>query len=575
MKPTWKKTWTAALLTASLVMTAVPAAVGAADADAAVQIVQEQYVLAPFIRADIKSVSSELVNDKNRIAAVVQLYNEGNRVIRVPEYEVRVKTIDGIEYKLTSSVANARAIQPKEKVELSYMLTLDSGNMDTLSELLWVDVDEYVYPKAETTILAVPIDGIVWKGGDSSIANVDAVKQWGEPFAIPVLSNTLMFKPVTLINEKTAQGPVTVITLIVENIGERTETVPDFRIDGKSDTRSYAGKRAQQSVELKPGEKKYIHYGILTEDNVTLTSLNVLTPETFVELGANNAPSVESYTVGRLSIALPQKAVFDATMLTNYKLRDRIAFDPFNKLIDKETEVSLVTLSLNESESAGYNTIIAKFMVKNNGERPVALPAFQAELTNAEGFRYTGTRQTTAVQQLAPKLTYVVNYSFAVPSSEKGDNLLMKLQDNQTIAPYNIPIAGFKTAVVTDVAEDDVLSFYPYNVKLNSWALAAQGSVAGYSYKLKLDADITTVDDVVADSNSANMKIELHDRSGRMIAAETLPFTGMNRLISGAQHVVFQNLRTDLFEWPLTVKIYESIQTPTGEAKRLVKTLQQ
>ncbi|TMV44297.1 hypothetical protein FE783_32865 [Paenibacillus mesophilus] len=577
MKPTWKKSLSAAVLSVSLVLTASPAMLLAQESGAVTQSAQGHYVLTPLVGADVKSVYSERFQEGTRIGAVVRLYNEGNRVVRVPDYDLRVKTAEGVEYTLRASVANAKAIQPKEKVDLSYMLTLDYIDATGLSELSWVEVDEYVYPKLETPILTVPVNGIVWNGSDSAVTGEGALKQWAEPFKLPVLSDSLQYTPVTLINEKTPQGPVTVITLIAENTGDRTETVPDFRIDGKSDSRSYAGKRAETSVELKPGEKKYIHYGILTENNAVLNSLTVLTPETFVQLGANNTPSVESYTVGRLSVALPQASTVDVNALPVYKMKDRIAFDPLNKLIDKDTEVSLVDLTMNESESAGYNTIIAKFIVKNNGERPVPLPAFQTELTNAEGFRYSGTRQTTSVGQLAPKLSYLVNYTYAVPSSEKGGDLLMKLQDNQTIAPYNIPIAGFKTTVAENKpTNDDTLSFYPYNVKLNSWALSIQGSAMGqFSYKLKLDTDITTVDDVIADVNSANMKIELLDNSGRMIATQTMPFAGVNKLISGTQYLVFQNLRTDQFEWPLTVKLYESIQTPAGEANRLIKTMKQ
>lgn len=577
LKPTWKKSLTAAVLSVSLVLTASPAILLADESGAAVQSVRGEYGLTPLVRADVKSVSSVRIQDGTKIGAVVRLYNEGNRVTRVPEYELRVKTVDGIEYTLQASAANAKAIQPKEKVDLSYMLTLDYIDATALAELSWVEVDEYVYPKLETPVLSVPVNGIVWNGSDSAITDEGAVKQWGEPFMLPVQSDSLQYTPVTLINEKTPQGPATVVTLIAENKGTRTETVPDFRIDGKSDSRSYPGVRAETNVELKPGEKKYIHYGILTENDVVLSSLNVLTPETFVQPGAGNTPTVESYTVGRISVVLPPTSTIDINTLPVYKLRDRIAFDPLNKLVDKETEVSLVDLSMNESESAGYNTIIAKFMVKNTGERPVPLPAFQTELTNAEGFRYGGTRQTTSVEQLAPKLAYLVNYSYAVPSSEKGEDLLMKLQDNQTIAPYNIPIAGFKTAVAENKSEDpDLLSFYPYNVKLLSSAVSIQGSATGqFAYKMKLDLDITTVDDVIADVNSANMKIDLVDNSGRMIATQTVPFIGVNKLISGTQYLLFQNLRSDQFEWPLTVKLYESIQTPTGEANRLLKTMKQ
>lgn len=575
MKRTFKTTLTAAVLSVSLAVTAVPTLVLAADAAVSeAQSVRGQYQLTPVIRVDIKSVTDERTGDSTRIGAAVRLYNEGTRVTRVPDFELRARTVDGIEYTLKPSAANAKAIQPKEKVDLSYMLTIDGGVAGELAEIAWVEVDEYVYPKVETTVLAVSVQGLAWNGEDFE-ADQGALSAWGKPFRLPVLSETLQFAPVTLINEKTPQGPVTVVTLVAENTGDRTETVPNFRIDGRTDSKSYPGKRVEESVELKPGEKKYIHYGILTENNVALTKLIVLTPETFVTLGADGSPSVEQFAVGRLSIELPQGDTVDPATLPAYTLRDRITFDPLSKLIDKETDVSLVDLSMNESEAAGYNTVIAKFLIKNNGERPVPLPAFQAELTNAQGFRYFGTRQVTAVEQLAPNLSYVINYAFAVPSSETGENLFMKLLDSQTAAPYNIPIAGFKTAVVEDKTDDDVLSFYPFTAKLRTWDISALGSAAGYTYKMRLDLDITAADDVVADPNASSMLIEICDPLGRPIASMTRPFTGQNHLVSGPQTFAIQNLLTDQFEWPLTINIYEAIQTPNGVAKRLVKTLKQ
>jgi hypothetical protein len=572
MKPNWKKTFAVAALSASLAWTSVPAAVHASESPSThAETVLHQ--LTENVRAELKSVASERVGNEARIAAVVRLYNDGTRVTRVPDLELRAKTADGIEYKLQPSASNARAIQAKAKVELSYMLTLESREAPELAELLWVEVDEYVYPKQETTVLSIPVSGIVWEGGDQEMPDPDAQKQWGEPFVLSQLKETIRFAPVSLVSEKTPSGRVTVVTLLAENIGERTETVPDFRIDGKTDGRMYPGHRVEEQMELEPGEKKYLHYAIRTENDDVLKNLYVMVPETFVSLGADGTPSVISYAVGQFSVALPAQNTADLSKIPAYNFGDPIPFDPLNKLIDEDVDVSLVDLSMNETTAAGYQSVVAKFLIRNNGDRTIPLPQFQAELINKDGFNYFGTRQVTSVQQLAPNLSYVINYSFAVPMSESGDQLIMKILDSQTAAPYNIPIAGFRTAVRADDTQDDILSFYPYEVKLNYWTVAAQGSAAGYTYKLKLDVDIQEVDDVVTDSNASVMKIEFVDPIGRTIAEQVLPFKGQNALVSGSQTIAVQNLRTDSFEWPLTLRIYESIQTPTGEVKRLVKIL--
>lgn len=577
MKPLWSKPLSAVVLSVSLAMTAaVPAALASGEGTEAIVSQQRgQHALTPLVRVDVKSLYSERIQESTNIGVVIRLYNEGTRLTRVPDYELRVKTRAGVEYTLQASALNARSLQPKEQVDLSYMLKLDFTDATDLAELLWVEVDEYVYPKLETTLLSLPVDGLAWNGGGA--ADTLETIQWGETFRLPVLSDAIEYTPAMVIHEKTPQGPVTVVGFVAENMGSRTELVPDFRIDGRSDSRTYQGRRAQASVELKPGEKKYVHYGILGENNVVLDSMDILTQESFVQIGPDNSPAMDTYNVGRLRIALPASSTVEAGMLPTYTPGTPIRFDPLSKLVDKDTEVSLVDLSMNESESAGYNTIIAKFVVTNKGERTVALPFFEAELSNAEGFRYTGTRQITSVEQLAPKLSYMVNYSFAVPSTEKGEDLLMKLQDGQSIPPYRIPIGGFKTAVAEPVNQDtDTLMFYPFQVKLHTASVSLQGNAMGqFSYKLKLDLGIETLDDAIADANSTNMKVELVNSAGRVISTQTMAFTGPYKLIDGSQDFVFQNLRSDQFEWPLTVKIYESIQTPTGEANRLLKTVKQ
>jgi hypothetical protein len=86
---------------------------------------------------------------------------------------------------------------------------------------------------------------------------------------------------------------------------------------------------------------------------------------------------------------------------------------------------------------------------------------------------------------------------------------------------------------------------------------------------------VEQVDNVVADAGFSKLKIELTDTLGRVIGSQSVPFTGTNKLISGEQTISFSNIYTDNYQYPLVVKLYESIDTPNGEANRLVKTLKQ
>lgn len=584
MNTKWKKTLLSVVISTSL-LPSLPALNAYADEAAPVSAVETivQYDLTNVLKAEVKSVLSEKTGSGTRIAAVVKLQNTGDSVTRVPDYDIRVKTTEGIEYTLQSSAGNAKAVQPKEKVELTYMITLDRDETVSLSELSWVDVDEYVYPKVETPIVTVPVEAATWHGDDSVIQDPAAIKKWGEPFRLPMLVEGLEFTPTGLLQEKTDKGPVTLITLLAENKGQTVEKVPSFGIDGKTDTKTYEGIMLEKDIELQPGEKKNVYMAIVSEQNAVLNSLLVATRETYAQAGQQTP--VE-FSVGRISIALPEQTTRLADLLSTYSFGDTMAFDPYSKMIDNELKVSMVDLSLSGNDEDGYQTVLAKLLLRNTSERPLPLPALGMELTSLSGSSYTGSRQEMANQTLMPNLSYVVDYSFTVPSSEKGELLVLKMMDNQTVAPYSVPIAGYKVAVKAPETgtDSDTMKFYPYDVKLNSWTMNTNTyySVTGsqvynnimYGYKLKLDLDIRKLEDVVVDQNSSKMKIELLDRLGRIMGSESFSFTGVSKLISGEQTLSFNNIKSDEQEFPnMTINIYEAVTTPTGEAKRLVKTL--
>lgn len=604
MKRKWTKALTGIAISAALISNASVITAFADEAQPAAAYYETQYQLTNVLKAGVKSVLNERSGQGRQIGAVVKLENTGSKVTRVPEYEVRARTKDGIEYTLQPSLANVKSIQPKEKVELSYLLQLDRQDTVELSEVFWVDINEYVYPKEETVVLTVPVDNIAWKGTDDAITEPSAIKKWGESFSLPVLNKNLEFIPQHITDESTDKGPATLVTLLTENKGDSTETVPAFSLDGRSEDKVFPGRLVESNVQLKPGEKKNIHVLIPTDTDVTLKSLNVVSQETFVKTsllgvaatanpqnGAANANpqggaanaipqgvEVTNYTVGRLNILLPSREQGAGEYIPEYKLGDKIAFDPYSKLVDKNLDVSLVELTLNGNELYGYQTVIAKLLLKNNGERPLSLPALGLELSSADGYTYSGERQAGTVQSLAPKLSYVVNYAFAVPSSESGEKLVLKLLDNKIAEPYGVPISSYKVAVQPADESGNLLSFYPFTVNLKSWTLQYSGGMSlgiYYNYHLKLDLDIEKKEDVVVDLNSSYLKAELEDSSGRVFGSQNYSFVGPNRLISGEQTLTFPNVRTDELNYPATIKLYEAIQTPNGEAKRLIKTLKQ
>ncbi|TVY05618.1 hypothetical protein [Paenibacillus cremeus] len=526
------------------------------------------YHLTDAIKAEVKSVLNEQTPNGTRLGAVVRLYNQGSRITAVPEDEVRVRTDDGVEYALRPSTANAKAIMPKEKVELSYLAVVDREDPFTLSKLSWLDVDPYVYPRTEKLDLSIPIPSMEWHGDSADISNPSSIKTWEQSFTIPGLSNAIQYKPINILKQNTPQGPASVLTLLAENKGTTQQSIPDFRIDGKSATKVYNGKKVEKdAIRLEAGEKQYIHFAIPTQDKDELKSLNVLTLESFTADNQN-----VSYAIGRLNILLPDNA---ANLMFNqaeiYKKDTPISFDPLNKLIPANVNVLLEELQMHGSGKDGYKAVVAKFKLLNNSDQPKPIPNFSAELTNSSGYGYSGTRQSLGLQTLIPGINYVIYYTFVVPGSESGEQLMLKILDGVSAAPFNIPIAAIRTQIQSSPADDDLV-FYPFHVKVNDFNIARTYTMGTPSYSNKLTMDMTiSQDKAIVDPNFSKMRVEVSDKEGKLLGSQAFSLAGDNRLGTGDPAVTFSS---DQLVTALTVKIYETIDTPYGEAKRLLKTMQ-
>jgi len=69
------------------------------------------------------------------------------------------------------------------------------------------------------------------------------------------------------------------------------------------------------------------------------------------------------------------------------------------------------------------------------------------------------------------------------------------------------------------------------------------------------------------------MKFELVDSLGRSLGSSSFPFTGTNRLVSGTQKLSFSNLIQDQIQNNVSIKVYETVNTPTGEVNRFITEL--
>jgi hypothetical protein len=615
------------------------------------------YQLTNSLSVDIKTVLNERVDGGTRVGVVVRMKNTGAAITRVPEYELRVKTIEGVEYILQSSASNPRSIQPKATTELSYLAVIDRTDTVTLSEANWTDVDYYVYPKSETRILAIPISGQSWKGSDMKITDPASVKKWGEKFKIPSLTSPLEYTPVSIDKEVTDKGTIQVLQLLVTNPTDQRETLPEFIIDGKTSSKvfeaqkvaedaavsttavtgqqvpvtvntgnsstadlsasngsggaatgtagstdtnsagaageapnnttpapsapdsslaqSYYGKKVEQGeVILEAKEQKYIHFAISTNNDTVLSSINVLTPEKFSQASATGVPTVVSYNVGRLNILLPSTAARVA--YPAYRLGNPMTFDSLSELIHPNLEVSVVEFHIDDNTDEGSRNVTSKFKIFNRSDIPMAVPVFQTELLSTDGYTYSGNRQTVSTQRILPNSGLVISYSYTLPQSESGKDLVLKINDTVKAAPYKTNIAAYSMEIQPAETEEK-FSVYPFDAKVTYWTITPTYNRTGnnsYSYKTRFNLDLTRQEQIQVDASFSKLQFELYDSVDRLIGTVSGNFIGPNRLVSGENNLVF-DATTEQLDRPLTIRLYEAFTTPAGVSKRLLGVYKQ
>ena len=568
----------AAAFSALLILSAPvrPGALGTAEAAAQSPAGGEAHMLTDAVRAGLKGVFGERTPEGSVFGAVVVLENLAGKVTRVPDYELRVRAEDGTVYTLVPSLDNARSLQPKGKAELGYLLQLDRAEPLKAAALEWVEIDDYVYPRKEKTLLVMNMEDQLRE--ESQASGSAALLKWGDSFRLEEAPG-IVLTPAAVEERAAEQGRIFAVTVKAVNETSEKRYIPEIAavlVEGRT---LHTGTVAEESLlPLQPGEARNLHFVVKTGKDARPVALAVATPVRFVlpsPQGLQGAPQLYEYPLERARFALSAGGG-QAAKPADYKYGTPIAFDPLNKLIAADVRVSLMELHLHDNPGDGYQTAIAKFKLQNTGKKPVPLPHFGAELAAPGGETYAGERQQAAPAQLMPGLSHIVSYAFNVPKTETGERYTLRIVDASAAHPHGVTIAALSAEVQRE-REDNVWNLYPYIVKLNYWTVLPYADtvpVISYSYKMVLDLDIELADDAVVDAGFAKLKIELADSQGRTLGSETLPFTGPGRLVSGRQTILFDRIRTEQHQLPLTIRIYETIETPYGEANRLIQTLE-
>ncbi|MCY9658740.1 hypothetical protein P5G65_19210 [Paenibacillus chondroitinus] len=581
MKIQFKQAAMTLVLSSALLMTGLPAFAEGTDAAVAQTVAAPVYQISDSLQVVIEGVSSEKTANGVRLGSVIRIINTSNQTLRIPDYELKVKTTDGTIYTLRPSSSNAHGVQPESEVELTYLKVINRQTEVDLSNLSLIDVNYDVYPKQETLLLSAPIDGVVWNGNRGEFKKAPGSIKWGETFSIPTVASPLQYKTVDITRSNSNEGAVYVVKLLVTNPNDQAETLPAIELDGKSKTNLYAGKQVESDpVVLDAGQSKYVHYAIHADMDTVLSSINVLTSESFTQADAAGNVKTSAFTIGKLNVEMPGAA--GAT--GSYTYGTPITFEKWNDVINQDLDVALVELHVTDNKDQGSKVAFAKFTLTNKGVSDIPVPAFQTMLSSPTGYDYTGSRQNDAQKSIAPGTSTVVSYAFVLPVSETSDTYTMKVQNEikgqtggESKPAFKSTIASYQVAV-QEPEDRHEISLYPYKVNLKDYMLSqitvpGQTIALNYTYKLQLYMDLVRDPKVLVDNSFSKLKFELVDRSGTILGSKIFPFTGTDRLVNGKQTLTFSNLTTDQLQNNVLVNVYEVLNTPSGEVDRLIAEL--
>ena len=156
-----------------------------------------------------------------------------------------------------------------------------------------------------------------------------------------------------------------------------------------------------------------------------------------------------------------------------------------SNLIDSNIDLSLVEFGMSENSDFGFKTVVAKYKLTNKGTSSLTIPDFQTDLTSAEGYTYSGVRQSAVAKSIAPNTSYVLSYSYLLPASEKADQLALNVYDANRLA-----VCSYKTAI-QPIPSTGAVSLYPFSIDLKDYSVSATyNKDSSYGYRLRVDLDV-------------------------------------------------------------------------------------
>ncbi|MFD0713581.1 hypothetical protein [Paenibacillus sp. GCM10027626] len=591
---------TAALVAGALVAAAWPldaARDGAANAAAAATTASNNQ-LVRSLQTELDHVWNEDTGQGRRMVVAINVKNPSGHTVRLPGDTVRMRMNDGTEYNVLPATGNVKAVPPQSTVNLQFSCAVKTERTIRPAKLLWIAIDEYVYPKKETVRLSVPLPKqSIWE---------QQPLQWGKTFQLPGRKAQLSYTPLSFERFTAPLAPeegesrskevrvAHIVTMQIVNRGSGKEMIPDLVVQGRTSDLSFSGSRMEQgALSLLPGEKRTVRYVMETPEDTQLKTFYILTPETFMlEGGDPNNPL--SYSVGRIGFALPEQpqgSYFGAALPYNWGAP--IVLDAVSKLLPDGMTMSVVTGVATADKASGMSAVQLKFRLDNKSRKTAQLPVFQTELVARDGKRYSGMRHTAPFEQLPPGMGGMLVFTYALPKGTPTEGLVLNIIDGERMAPYTSTAASYKLplhtaergeppapAEVPSVRQgEQQFSLYPYQLTVKKAEFdtfyespVTQETVytllSSMRLRLRLETALEKTAELLAAPELANLQFELTDRSGKLLGTQTLNLATTRQTTDGIRDVTFSGVNLLEVQNPLTVNVYETFETTYGTMKR-------
>lgn len=538
---------------------------------------------------------SYLVHENNEVHLYTDLYvkNNGSTGFQLPSsLKYRIFGTQGDHYSASAVSGADGELVPKSKRKI----TLRAAVPGDIPSVDGHGLQFYTENQGFTSVL-----GALDISGSAPVANIGENQNYLGRYG----ATEVVFTTVSTLASAQSDGLHLYSTVEVQNNGTETAALPalsasfQFNSDGSAVTASDSGSQpayvpGKDSVTyhfqatlpsgLQPGDVKLVLFGKEAPASSSAsasagTAAKSTKANTNTAGASNNADTSDSES-GGTSVSAAQAIPLGVTSLNGaadfsasiasaktYNIGDPLYLE--YGVLNSNLEISLVEFHVGRNDESDFQTGIAKFRIRNKGNSTLDLPSFETSLVGEEGDIYTGTRQTSAAQQLSPDTGYVVSYSYVLPGNVSSDHLALNVSAKGTISNSTYRVVPQSS----DIGNE--FDLYPYHVKLNSTVLQWLFSQGSYTPQLKLDATATKTDQtVMTDSSFSPLGLELVDPLGRILATASVPFTGVQRLATGTQTIKFDKLTVDQVDSGVILRLFETVRTPFGTAKRIIKEIQ-